>query len=62
MSKSTPKSKPKRPGPTGAIVNSMDPCNCGHSPEEHGREPVYPESTACREREDCIAYEANPDE
>lgn len=59
---SKPKRPPKRPEPTGAIVSSMDPCTCGHAPEEHGREPAYPGSTACRECKDCVAYEANPDE
>lgn len=49
----------KRPEPTGAIVGGTDPCHCGHTPEEHGREPAYPGSTACREcpEGDCIAYE-----
>lgn len=52
---------PKRPEPTGVIVSGTDPCTCGHSPEEHGREPAYPGSTACRECEDCVAYEADPE-
>lgn len=40
---------------------SLEPfaCMCGHAEEEHGDDPKYPNSTACREC-DCIAYE--PDE
>lgn len=61
---------PRKPGArfggkraaTGAIVSGTDPCTCGHAPEEHGREPAYPGSTACRECEDCVAYEADPEE
>lgn len=45
----------------GAIVAGTDPCICGHAPEEHGRDPAYPGSTACTECGDCVAYEANPD-
>lgn len=56
------KGGPKHPSPTGAIVSGTDPCTCGHAPEEHGREPAYPGSTACRECEDCVAYEADPEE
>jgi hypothetical protein len=37
------------------------PCTCGHSPEEHGRDPQHPRSTACAECE-CIAYEPDPEE
>lgn len=63
-----PAHKPKRPEPTGAIVGGTDPCTCGHAPEEHGREPAYPGSTACRAEIggdpccDCVAYEADPEE
>ena len=55
---------PKRTEPTGAIVDGTDPCTCGHAPEEHGREPAYPGSTACREcpEGNCIAYEADLEE
>ena len=31
-------------------------CNCGHSEEEHGRDPLYPAATECTECS-CIAYE-----
>jgi hypothetical protein len=43
----------------GAIVVGTDPCVCGDSPEEHGRYPTYPGSTACRVCMTCIAYEAD---
>ena len=46
---------------SGAVVSGMDPCACGHSPEEHGRDPDHPSSTHCTEC-DCIAYEADPPE
>jgi hypothetical protein len=63
---------PKRPNPTGAIAVGTEPCVCGHSPEEHGRDPEYPGSTACQadgpagedapgDGCDCIAYEADPE-
>jgi hypothetical protein len=42
-------------------------CTCGHAREEHGHDPKYPGSTACRgdslnedddlEPCDCIAYD-----
>lgn len=38
----------------------MKPCTCGHSIEEHGGDPEYPGSTACKEDDcDCCAYEAD---
>lgn len=37
------------------------PCYCGHSAEEHGRDPEHPGSSHCREC-DCIAYEADDNE
>lgn len=48
----------------GAVVSGTTSCVCGHSPEEHGRHPEYPGSTACRasfgaEGCDCPAYEAD---
>lgn len=43
----------------GTIVGGTDPCVCGRSPEEHGRDPNYPGSTGCVES-GCIAYEADP--
>lgn len=57
----------KRTSPTGAIVPGTDPCTCGHTPEEHGREPAYPGSTACRAEDydgpcACVAYEDDPEE
>jgi hypothetical protein len=39
----------------------MRPCICGHSIEEHGRDPEHPGSTACTEC-DCVAYEADEEE
>lgn len=42
----------------GAIVTGTDPCVCGDAPEEHGRDPKYPGSTACRNCTTCYAYEA----
>lgn len=64
-----PTPKRKRPEPTGAIVTGTDPCTCGHAPEEHGRDPAHPGSTACRVEIDephwsccgCMAYEADPE-
>ena len=47
------------PAPTGAIVGGTDPCVCGGAPEDHGRDPEYPGSTACTHCTDCIAYEAD---
>lgn len=45
---------------TGFIVSGTDPCTCGDSTEEHGRDPKYPGSTACTvEGCDCVAYEAD---
>jgi len=44
----------------GATVSGTDPCTCGHAPEEHGHDAKYPSSTACTECDDCIAYEADP--
>lgn len=49
----------------GAVVGGTDPCVCGHAPEEHGRNPAHPGSTACcadlgAEGCDCAAYEADP--
>ena len=39
------------------------PCICGHSIEEHGRDPNYPGSTACSiEGCGCIAYEENDED
>jgi hypothetical protein len=36
----------------------MNPCTCGHAPEEHGGDPKYPGSTACSVDDcECIAYE-----
>jgi|HubBroStandDraft_4_1064222.scaffolds.fasta_scaffold389942_3 hypothetical protein len=35
-------------------------CTCGHSVEEHGKDPKYPGSTSCRECA-CIAYECDED-
>ena len=46
----------------GAIVSSSDPCTCGCAPEEHGRDPEYPGSTSCTNCEDCVAYEADPED
>jgi hypothetical protein len=43
---------------SGAIVGETAPCVCGHAPEEHGRDPRHPGSTACVECE-CVAYEAD---
>lgn len=48
-------------------------CTCGHSEEEHGHDPKYPGSTACRYHDltdkvsgdegcDCIAYEGEDDD
>jgi hypothetical protein len=38
-------------------------CVCGHSKEEHGRDPKYPGSTTCTDDDcDCIAYEADVDD
>ncbi len=38
----------------------VEPCVCGHSPEDHSHsdDEQYPGSTACNEPCDCIAYEA----
>lgn len=46
----------------GTVIGGSDPCTCGHSPEEHGRDAKYPGSTSCSscEEGDCIAYEADP--
>jgi len=41
---------------TGLVVDYMDPCVCGHAPEEHGRDPEYPSSSACMECS-CMIYE-----
>lgn len=46
----------------GSPVTGTNPCVCGDAPEEHGRDPEYPGSTACRACSDCIAYEADPGE
>lgn len=58
---STKEPKPPKPQTGGAIVSSSDPCTCGCAPEDHGRDPEYPGSTACTACEDCIAYEADPE-
>ena len=35
------------------------PCECGHSPEEHGHDIEHPGSTACTEDGcPCIAFDA----
>lgn len=63
--------KSKRPKLTGAIVGGTGPCTCGHTPEEHGRDPEYPGSTACQsdlgsdvpgDGCDCVAYEADSED
>ena len=46
----------------GAIVTATDPCVCGGAPEDHGRDPEYPGSTACTHCTDCVAYEADPED
>ena len=46
---------------TGAVVSGTDPCVCGGAPEDHGRNPEYPGSTACTHCTECVAYEADPD-
>ena len=52
---------PTAPKTGGAIVGGMDPCACGDSPEEHGRDPNYPCSTCCNVPGcECVAYEADP--
>jgi hypothetical protein len=45
----------------GAVVGGVDPCVCGHAPEEHGHDSDHPSSTHCTEC-DCIAYESDPGE
>lgn len=41
-------------------MTDLDPCACGHAPEEHGNDPDFPGSTACTVDEcECIAYEAD---
>lgn len=41
----------------------INPCTCGHSPEEHGGDAEHPGSTACTVAGcDCIAYDEEPDE
>ena len=52
--------KPERKA-GGAIVTGTDPCVCGGAPEDHGRDPEYPGSTACTHCTECIAYEAEPE-
>lgn len=33
-------------------------CACGHSLDDHGHDPKFPGSTACRDDDcDCIAFE-----
>lgn len=33
-------------------------CVCGHSQDDHGGDPDYPGSTACRDDDcECVAYE-----
>jgi hypothetical protein len=56
------KAKDAKPIPKtgGAIVTDIDPCVCGGAPEDHGRDPEYPGSTACTHCTDCVAYEADP--
>lgn len=39
----------------------MKNCSCGHTDDEHGDDPEYPGSTACREC-DCLAYEWDGEE
>jgi hypothetical protein len=56
--KSTTTAQPS-PSGGGAIVGGTDPCVCGGSPEEHGRDPKYPGSTGCTHCTDCVAYEAD---
>ena len=41
-------------------VEGVNPCTCGHAPEEHGHDSKYPGSTSCTECA-CISYEADPD-
>ena len=36
-------------------------CTCGHSIEEHGKDPEHPGSTACTQC-DCVAYDEADDE
>ena len=55
-----PKKATPPPRTGGAIVSASDPCMCGCSPEDHGRDPEYPGSTGCTACKDCIAYEADP--
>jgi hypothetical protein len=48
------------PVAVGAVVSGTDPCTCGDSTEEHGRDSAHPGSTACTvEGCGCIAYEAD---
>lgn len=60
IAKKTPMPKPQ--ATSGAIVTGTDPCVCGGAPEDHGRDPEYPGSTACTHCTDCVAYEADPAE
>ncbi len=33
-------------------------CVCGHSLDDHGHDPDYPNSTACQDDDcECVAYE-----
>lgn len=58
----SPVQLPTVPKTGGAIVGGVDPCTCGDSPEEHGRDPRYPGSTRCNVTEcGCVAYEADPE-
>ena len=61
--KAPPRTEPQPAASScGAVVGGTDSCNCGHSPEEHGRDAEYPGSTSCVvcEDGDCVAYEADP--
>lgn len=41
-------------------IRLEDTCICGHARDDHGHDPEYPGSTACRDDDcDCIAFEAD---
>lgn len=54
----SPKKRPPPPRPPLPSFAHKPACNCGCAEDDHGHDPEYPGSTACRNcGDDCIAYD-----
>ena len=41
---------------------AKDVCVCGDNIDDHGHDPKYPGSTACKACDDCLAFEAEEED